>query len=67
LIGVGAGLASAGVAGRLLASSLYGVRALDVGVLASVAATAAVVILLATYLAARRALSIEPVEAMRVL
>jgi hypothetical protein len=30
-------------------------------------ATAAVVILLATYLAARRALSIEPVEAMRTL
>ena len=67
MFGVGIGLACAALAGRVLASSLYGVRALDVGVLASVVATSAVVILLATYLAARRALTIEPVEAMRTL
>jgi putative ABC transport system permease protein len=52
---------------RVLSSMLYGVRALDPPVLAAVVFVAVAVTLLATYLASRRALSIEPVEAMRAL
>jgi putative ABC transport system permease protein len=67
MIGVVVGLFAAVLAGRGLASSVYGVRALDPLVLAAVIAVAIIVTLLATYLAARRALAIAPVEAMRAL
>jgi ABC-type lipoprotein release transport system permease subunit len=50
-----------------LASALYGVHAFDPPVFAAVIGVAITVTLLATYLAARRALAIEPVEAMRAL
>jgi ABC-type lipoprotein release transport system permease subunit len=46
---------------------VFGVRAFDPLVLGSVLVVAVVMTLLATYLAARRALTIEPVEAMRAL
>lgn len=67
LVGVCAGLLVSAPIARVLASSLYGVRAFDLPVLVIVVGTAALVIVIATYLAARRALSIEPVEAMRAL
>lgn len=67
LAGVCAGLLVSAPIARVLASSLYGVRAFDLPVLVIVVGTAALVIVIATYLAARRALSIEPVEAMRAL
>jgi putative ABC transport system permease protein len=52
--------------GRLLSSLVFGVPAFDLLPFAAVLLTVIVVSLLATYLAARRALVIEPVEAMRV-
>jgi putative ABC transport system permease protein len=67
MIGIGVGLGAVLMIGRVLASALYGVRAFDLPVVATVLAVAIVVTLMATYLAARRALSIEPVEAMRAL
>jgi len=67
MIGVGVGLFAAALVGRALASSLYGVRAFDLTTLVCVASAATIVTLVATYLAARRALAVEPVEAMRVL
>jgi putative ABC transport system permease protein len=67
MIGVGVGLFASVLMARVLSSMLYGVRALDPPVLAAVVFVAVAVTLLATYLASRRALSIEPVEAMRAL
>jgi putative ABC transport system permease protein len=67
MIGIGVGLGAVLVIGRVLASVLYGVRAFDLPVVAAVLAIAIGVTVIATYLAARRALSIEPVEAMRAL
>jgi putative ABC transport system permease protein len=67
MIGIGVGLGAVLMIGRVLASVLYGVRAFDLPVVAAVLAIAIGVTVIATYLAARRALSIEPVEAMRAL
>jgi putative ABC transport system permease protein len=67
MIGIGVGLLAVLIIGRVLASVLYGVRAFDLPVVVTVLAVAIGVTLVATYLAARRALSIEPVEAMRAL
>jgi ABC-type antimicrobial peptide transport system permease subunit len=67
IIGVGVGLFATMLLGRALASALYGVHAFDPPVFAAVIGVAITVTLLATYLAARRALAIEPVEAMRAL
>jgi putative ABC transport system permease protein len=59
------GLAIALAIGRVLAVSLYGVRAFAPSVMLSVTLTTSIVIVLATLLAARRALSIEAAEALR--
>jgi putative ABC transport system permease protein len=67
MIGVGVGLCASSLIARVLSSTLYGVHALDLPVLAAVLAVAVGVTLVATYVASRRALSIEPVEAMRAL
>jgi putative ABC transport system permease protein len=67
MVGVAVGMLATAVVGRMLASSVFGVRAFDPLVLGSVLVVAVVVTLLATYLAARRTLAIEPVEAMRTL
>jgi putative ABC transport system permease protein len=67
MVGVAIGMLATAVVGRMLASSVFGVRAFDPLVLGSVLVVAVFVTLLATYLAARRALAIEPVEAMRTL
>jgi len=67
IIGVGIGLFAAVLIGRVLASAVYAVHAFDPPVLAGVIGVSITVTLAATYLAARRALAIEPVEAMRAL
>lgn len=66
-IGVVVGLFATVLIGRVLASSIYGVRAFDPPVFVTVSLVAIMITLIATYLAARRALAIEPVEAMRAL
>jgi predicted permease len=65
MIGLIAGVAASTIAGRFMAASVYGVRALDPLVVAAVVATTLVVIVSASYLAARRALAIEPAESLR--
>ena len=63
--GLSAGLALALSAGRLVQSYLYGVRPVDPGTYAAVALALAVVGAAASLLPARRALAIEPMEALR--
>jgi len=49
----------------VLASHLYGVRPFDMSVMLSGSVIVTVAAILATYLSARRALSISPVDALR--
>jgi len=65
LIGLGVGLIAAFGIGRAMAALVYGVRAIDPAVSAGVLLTTITVVLLATYLAARRALDIQPVDALK--
>lgn len=65
LTGLGVGLAASMLVGRALAASIYGVRASEPLVAIPVTIVMVAVILVAAYLAARRALSIEPAEAFR--
>jgi predicted permease len=67
LAGVGLllGLAGAYLAARVLRSLMYGMRSMDLGVLAVVVCTLLAAATLATYLPARRAASVDPVSAMR--
>jgi len=64
-IGIVAGLIGAVVAGLLMRAVLFGVPAWDVSTLLTVAAVLAASALLASYLPARRAVSVNPVEALR--
>jgi putative ABC transport system permease protein len=64
-VGVGVGVAGAWALTRLLSSLLYGVTAMDGTTLACVSIVLAVVSLLASYLPARRAARIDPMEALR--
>jgi ABC-type lipoprotein release transport system permease subunit len=48
-----------------MSSLVYGVRALDPAVSGTVLVMTVVVVLLATYLAARRALLVQPVDALK--
>ena len=64
-IGLGAGLLIALLAGRLLQSQLFGVGAHDPLTLGAVAALLAGVALIASWLPARRAARIHPLEALR--
>jgi len=57
-------VASIGI-GRAMSSVVYGVRTFDVGVSVVVIALTTLVVLAATYLAARRALAVEPIEALK--
>jgi putative ABC transport system permease protein len=65
LIGIGIGVAGALALTRVISSMLYGVKSWDPPVFISVAVLLSLVALLATYLPARRASHVSPVEALR--
>ncbi len=65
MIGLGIGLAAACAAGRLLSPLLYGIGANDPATLAGVAIGLAIVVMLACYLPARRAMQVDPSVALR--
>jgi macrolide transport system ATP-binding/permease protein len=65
LIGFVTGLSGAIAAGVFMSSLLFGVRPWDVSILSSVAALLITSALLASYVPARRAASIDPAEALR--
>jgi predicted permease len=64
-LGIAAGLICSIPAGTLVGKLLFGVRAWDLPTLVAVAALLAFSALLASYLPARRAASVNPVEALR--
>ena len=64
-VGIGAGLVCSFVAGTLMRRLLFNVRAWDVPTLVAVAAVLGVAAMVASYLPARRAASVNPVEALR--
>jgi predicted permease len=64
-IGAAIGLAAAAGLTRLMSSLLFGVTALDPVTYAAVSALLILAALLASYLPARRALAIDPVQALR--
>jgi len=63
--GIAIGLVCSVAAATLLGSLLFGVRAADPETLAAVAAVLGVAALLASYIPARRAASVNPVDALR--
>jgi putative ABC transport system permease protein len=65
LLGLGIGLAGAVLVGRAMRTTLYGVGAMDFSVIVSVAVILFCTALLASYLPARRAASIDPMKALR--
>jgi ABC-type antimicrobial peptide transport system permease subunit len=65
LIGLVLGLAGSIAAGTLMRSLLFGVRSWDISILAIVAAVLIGSALLASYIPARRAASIDPMQALR--
>jgi macrolide transport system ATP-binding/permease protein len=64
-IGIAAGLLCSVAAATLMRSLLFGVRSWDLSTLGGVAVLLAVAALLASYFPARRAASVNPVEALR--
>lgn len=64
-VGVAIGLAAAAAGARSLESLLFGVAPLDPLTFASVAVAFSIVAAAASYLPARRATKVEPVEALR--
>jgi predicted permease len=65
LLGAAIGSVCALAAGRMLTMLLFDVRSTDVAILLSVATLLVVIALLASYIPARRAASIEPMQALR--
>jgi putative ABC transport system permease protein len=65
LIGLGIGLAAAFAITRVLSSVLYGVKATDLLTFGGVSLLLASLALFASYIPARRAASIEPMQALR--
>jgi putative ABC transport system permease protein len=66
VLGIGAGLAGALAGARLIATFLYGIEATDPLTFGAVALTLLVVASLATYVPARRSLSVDPIAVLRV-
>jgi macrolide transport system ATP-binding/permease protein len=66
LAGIGAGLVCAVAAATLMRKMLYGTQTWDAPTLLGVAAVLAVAALAASYIPARRAASVDPVEALRM-
>jgi putative ABC transport system permease protein len=64
-IGLGIGLLGSALVGRTMRTTLYGVAALDFSVIVSVGVILFVAALSASYLPARRAASIDPMQALR--
>jgi len=64
-VGLGIGLVGAYFVGRAMHSKLYGVGSLDYGAIAGVALVLVCASLVASWLPARRAASIEPMKALR--
>jgi putative ABC transport system permease protein len=64
-VGLGIGLVGAYFVGRAMHSTLYGVGSLDYGAIAGVALVLVCASLVASWLPARRAASIEPMKALR--
>src|SRR6185437_15667314 len=65
LVGLAGGLAASWVAGRALATAVYGARAFDPSVLFGVAAVSLFVITVSAWLATRSALAVDPADALR--
>ena len=65
IFGLGIGLAGAVLVGRAMRTTLYGVGAIDMSVIACVAVVLFLTALLASFVPARRAASIDPVKALR--
>jgi predicted permease len=65
LIGLGLGVVGALVVGRAMQSTLYGVQSADFLVISAVSTILFTTALLASYLPARRAASIDPMQALR--
>jgi putative ABC transport system permease protein len=66
VLGVALGLLGAFAATRVLRALLFGANAMDPVVLAGVAGTLLLVALLACVIPVRRALRVDPVDALRV-
>jgi len=64
-VGLGIGLVGAYFVGRAMHSTLYGVGSLDYGAIAGVALVLVCASLVASWLPARRAASVEPMKALR--
>lgn len=64
-IGLGIGLAGAVLVGRTMRTTLYGIGAMDLSVILSVAVILFLTALFSSYLPARRAASIDPMQALR--
>jgi len=65
LVGVGLGLGAAFALTRLLSGLLFGVEAVDVSTFTTISLLLVIVSLLACYLPARRAMRIDPLQALR--
>ena len=65
LIGVACGLAGSAALTRVLGSLLFGVNALDPLTYAAVSVGLIAAVVMASYIPARRAMTIDPVEALR--
>jgi ABC-type antimicrobial peptide transport system permease subunit len=65
LCGVIPGLAASLLLGRVMSSSIFGVSPVEPGILAGISILLIVVALAACYLPARRAATIDPMQALR--
>jgi putative ABC transport system permease protein len=64
-VGIGLGLAGAVLLARMISSLLYGIAAFDVTTVVSVSILLAIVALVASYVPARRAANVNPMDSLR--